>query len=133
MLVARLVQKRISTVHQIAWHVLVRILNRRQSGLRLNRVHADDEEDLLVALHQAVELVHQISAAVVLFALARGALFLRFILVNVQTVFARHFSFFLSLFFEHSAIRSSIAVGQKSPSKYGICVAQTTPSSFACE
>jgi len=101
MLVARLVQKRISTVHQIARHVLVRILNRRQSGLRLNRVHSDDEEDLLVALHQAVELVHQVSAAVVLFALARGALFLRFILVAVQTVFARHFSFFLSLFFEH--------------------------------
>ena len=101
MLVARLVQKRIAPVHQIAGHVLVRVLNRRQSGLRLHCVHADDEEHLLVAVHQAVELVHQVAAAVVLFALARGALLLRFVLVAVQTVFGGHFSFFLRLFFEN--------------------------------
>ena len=99
MLVSSFVQEGISSVHQVARHVLVGILDRRESRYTVGRMHTNDEKDFFVSLHEAVQLGHQVSSAFVIF-VAFLILLLRFCLVAVHAVIIGHFCFFSGLLFQ---------------------------------
>ena len=78
MLIARLGEEGISPVHQLAVHVLVGILDLGQHRHLLLLDHANDEEDVLVSLHQRDDLVHQGLGPVALVLLSHLILLLNF-------------------------------------------------------